>query len=1014
MKYYDPDDSTLVMLTLAGEQAAYEVLVTKYQKSAVSAATALTHNQFMAEDAAQDAFVTAWMKLDTLREPEKFRSWVCRIAKNCAKNMIARYRGYVRFDELENVLIDETEFSNPDRGYAVKEEAAQLREGMGRLGEKVREIIRLHYFEGLSIAEIADKMSISPGTVKSQLFDGRKKLRKEMCAMNEDMNDTMTERVMKKVEELKNWQFQNSKNGFETVYNDVLADAEKLPESAVKYHAIADVLMRGWWWLPGDKNDALFARIKEAAERGKNDEVMKFICAREDSRVWGSSKIEFIRDKQIPKLDAAVFRLTLASEWYWLGDAYFNEKKPGEGFAAYEQALGLLQPSDADYAKTIAKIALERKHAEQFAQIPADNYYMAALGEELRTDGGRLRHWNLDWDNAGSLWAADLEADMIFRNASFGDGWFYRDEMSVGETSGVLTYISSGETVHTPAGLFEGCRLWETKHDNALYRTYYKDKTGIVKQERICDGITETRVLKSCSVRGTGLIPCETDNTWEYEALYDPAVKAHSCRYTVCYADANRVIISGSWDIHRLKYDENSWVDMIEQIRNDYWDGEKCVDVSFAMERAAALAKTPMEKAHTRAACSVARRILDTDTKFNPAYTETGHWNFFRRSAAIKQGGIVRYFYNFRWSFELKHIGDGADRPLLYNDIYGILQDAFGYIWSDDLKQGAVITERYLLWDTKPITTAARCEACGAVETGAGTFEDCMKLSLDISGLDEGLEYRGGKKDYYFAPGIGIVRTVSRYAGDTMTAVYELSAYEGTGEGYMPFCGGMTRYYEALDLTDGYIGSAEYTYVAEDDGSVVIFEDRRGVRKKPEKVTQYASIYSEVIENELWDAGRHEESRLRHAVNNLQLLMHFLGRPSRYWGAPDKAVAWNKYRMKILEDLGDGSVSPAWLGLYATTCFRTGCALFGMGKNDEGYEYLDRALDMMPEWFKLTDGEPMGTGNPLIYGGVRIVKGKELLELPDGTREPLSDYAWLLDCNKGFAYYAMTAPQGWE
>ena len=52
-------DETLVMLTLAGEQNAYEILVRRYQKAVVASAISVTKQQFMAEDAAQDAFVTA-------------------------------------------------------------------------------------------------------------------------------------------------------------------------------------------------------------------------------------------------------------------------------------------------------------------------------------------------------------------------------------------------------------------------------------------------------------------------------------------------------------------------------------------------------------------------------------------------------------------------------------------------------------------------------------------------------------------------------------------------------------------------------------------------------------------------------------------------------------------------------------------------------------------------------------------------------------------------------------------
>ena len=65
MYLINENDETLVMLTLAGDQRAYEGLVKKHQKTVVASAFVITKSQFMAEDAAQDAFVTAWMKLNT-------------------------------------------------------------------------------------------------------------------------------------------------------------------------------------------------------------------------------------------------------------------------------------------------------------------------------------------------------------------------------------------------------------------------------------------------------------------------------------------------------------------------------------------------------------------------------------------------------------------------------------------------------------------------------------------------------------------------------------------------------------------------------------------------------------------------------------------------------------------------------------------------------------------------------------------------------------------------------------
>ena len=152
MYYQNETDQTLVMLTLAGEQRAYEVLVTRYQKTVIAAAASVTKNHFMAEDAAQDAFVTAWMKLNLLQEPAKFAPWVCRIAKNCAINMITRYRGFMPLDAVDNLAFTDDPEQNPAETYVRTEQKDEIGKGMERLPEKIRQIIYLHYFEDLSIA----------------------------------------------------------------------------------------------------------------------------------------------------------------------------------------------------------------------------------------------------------------------------------------------------------------------------------------------------------------------------------------------------------------------------------------------------------------------------------------------------------------------------------------------------------------------------------------------------------------------------------------------------------------------------------------------------------------------------------------------------------------------------------------------------------------------------------------------------------------------------------------------
>ena len=1030
MYYQNLTDEDLVMLTLAGEQAAYEVLVTRYQKTAIASAISVTKNHFMAEDAAQDAFVTAWMKLNTLQEPKKYGSWVCRIAKNCALNMISRYRSFLPLDVVDNLNINDNGAENPAELYALSEEQKEVNESIETLPEKVRQIIHLHYFEGLSIAEIADRMRISEGTVKWQLHDGRKRIRKELCAMNEKYSDTLVQRVMKKVEELKLWQVKNDKSGFETVYKEVLREVEELPECTEKQHALADVLMRGWWWLPGKKNDALFARIAKAAMEGKNEEVMTFIVAREDSKVYGGARIDFIRDKQIPRLEKAGFVKALGREWFWLGYWLLQKGKEEEGQAAYNKVEEILSMSDpyrilVPYAR---KLAMEL--STRYKDTAKERYHIGGGVEEYRVIDGKPRYWSQDGFGHGNLGSIDGNNGRILRNASSCDGYFFSDislgETFVGTDGAKLTYVSDSETVDTPAGRFEGCQLWEirrwTDSQKIVCKTYYKDGIGIVRQDHISDGITDTHLLSSYEIKGgSGALPISSGNVWEYAASYSPDSLRQELRLTVSYADDERLLISTWTNTERLGYDNNSWLDAVQEIANEYVcekkDGGECVcDVTPAIERAEKLAKTPMEKAYTKAAASVARRILYTNSEFNPDCTATGHWNFFCREYIRKKADTLFLTdYNPRWSFEWKCTGSmgNAETPVLYNDILGILQDATNCIWSDEWRIGASPIVEYTKWD-RCVKTQIICENGGTVTTKAGTFENCFKLCLDIGGMEGGWSYRGGKKTYYFAENVGIVRVENEYCGGAKTAVYELTAYEGTGEGFMPVSDGFMRRYDALELTDGFVGAVEYTFVADEDGDIVVFADRTGIREFPPPITEYGAIQGEVIEQQIVDAGKWKEAHMKYGANNFHLLLHMIARPSRNRYNAKRSVEIHGFYMNVMELLGEGGeVPPAWYGLYAWTAVVRAAGLFGDGQKDKGYESLDIALSYCEKIAALKKGDVLDTGKSELLGGVKYEYGNEIILLPDGSKEPIS-YEWRMNFDAQNVVSCLTAPYGWE
>ena len=1021
-------DETLVLLTLAGEQTAYEILVTRYQKAVVASAAGITKNHFMAEDAAQDAFVTAWMKLNTLQEPKKYGAWVCRIAKNCAINMLNRYRSYVPMDTVENLDLSDHGAYNPAELYVLSEERDEVNQTIELLPEKVQQIICLHYFEGLAVSEIADRMRISESTVKWQLHDGRKRIRKELCAMDERYTDTLVQRVMKKVEELKLWQIRNDKSGFDKVYKDVLREVEELPECKQKQHALADVLMRGWWWLPGDKNDAIFARIANAAIEGKNEDVMTFIVSREDSQVYGGARIDFMRDKQIPRLEKAGFVKALGREWLWLGHALFRDGKKEEAHAAYDKAESILQTSEPYRALVPYARKMEEQLETQYQGIPEERYLVGANAEEYRLIDGKLRYWSEEGFRHGQLGSVDRSGGRIFRNASVCDGYFFADVavggFDCGSDGTTISFISDCETVDTPIGRFENCELWEsrrwTEFGKTVCRTYYKDGIGIVCQEHITDGTTDIRTLCAYELKGgEGRLPLCQGNTWEYASGYSDEAISSEVKISVSYADESRVILSAWTNTERKKYDESSWIDAVQEIANEYCchkkDRAHICDVSPAIKRAEALAATPMEKAHTKAAASVVRRIMETDTEFNPDHTATGHWNFFERTyIRKKKDTLCETEYNYRWSFEWKCGTSGySGEPLLHNDIYGILQDAANCLWSDEWRVGASPIVEYTKWD-RTVKTQIVCEDGGTVTTKAGTFENCLKLSLDIGGMNDGLSYRGGKKAYWFAEGVGIVRTENSYCGGIKSAVYELTSYEGKGEGYMPIADGLFRRYDALGLTDGFVGAAEYAYVADEDGDIVLFTDRIGIRELPPPITQYGAIYGEVLEQRLMDEGNWKAAHTKYGANNFHLILHLIARPSRNYMNAKRSVEIQGFYMNLMETLGtDGEVPPAWYGLYAWAALVRSAAFFGNKQKEQGYAMLDIALEYCEMIKLMKRGMLLNVGNTEVFGGVKYEYKNSVIVLPDGSKEPVM-YDYRMEFEAKNIWYALIAPRGWE
>jgi RNA polymerase sigma-70 factor (ECF subfamily) len=175
-----PTDAELVRDALAGSQAAYRTLVTRYASAAVNVAAHLVHDRAVAEELAQDAFVRAFARLDSYDPERKFSAWFFRVLHNLVIDHLRRRR--VETVSLDALAADgyhgpvDASAASPDDELERRGLATALEDALSRLRREYREVVVLRYQQELTIEEIAASLDLPEGTVKTFLHRARKEL----------------------------------------------------------------------------------------------------------------------------------------------------------------------------------------------------------------------------------------------------------------------------------------------------------------------------------------------------------------------------------------------------------------------------------------------------------------------------------------------------------------------------------------------------------------------------------------------------------------------------------------------------------------------------------------------------------------------------------------------------------------------------------------------------------------------------------------------------------------------
>lgn len=186
-------DEDLVERTKAGDPAAFEALVTRYQRAVFNLAYRYTGNREDASDLAQEIFVRAFQSVKGFRRESTFRTWLYQIATNLCRDDRRRRLGRASISLDEVISTEQGEVDreledwsrSPETIVESRLDSEAIQQLLNELPREYRLAVILRDIEGFSYDEIAAILRCSKGTVRSRLNRGRNLLQKKIAAQRE-------------------------------------------------------------------------------------------------------------------------------------------------------------------------------------------------------------------------------------------------------------------------------------------------------------------------------------------------------------------------------------------------------------------------------------------------------------------------------------------------------------------------------------------------------------------------------------------------------------------------------------------------------------------------------------------------------------------------------------------------------------------------------------------------------------------------------------------------------------
>ncbi len=863
------DDKKTIEMVKNGNTDAYSLLVEKYQTPLYRIALAILHDPYETEDVLQDAFIQGYLKLDSLRSPEKYYPWMVQIVKKRCFNVISRTKraesAEVHAEYIEALSDDAP---SPEEITVTEEEKNSVECAIDSLPPLLRETARLFFLHGIKQKQIAMHLGVPEGTVKRRIHDAKLKLRKELDTMKNTNTqkpaDNFAARVAEKIAELENYNtIHGTSVGFEAAYRDTLNLIGELSDKTEAASMEAKAVKAAF-----RTDEEKYADDAIASGMKANDPLILAEAYITKVNELNSDReyIEYCKNTVVPALralpDSNEKFAVLGRMLFWLYGHTVRENlgkdipKEAEEYLKESKDLLLryahLISDHEDYGNTAhlyytnprayylameacalsGEIGLERMKNPRFRE---NNHCLGITSHGWVKENGNLK---LEYQPGLTFGTNDnisrYATPALYYAACSGDGWFFPHTDKVGETEVVKkkygsveviqSIVSDSESVMTPAGVFDNCLHIRKTNDRATYDIWYAPGVGMVRFDD-SDGnpaAPSSYLLTEYKVEGgDGYLPVAVGNRWSYANMTTPEGMEGICDYAVVRNDDGFVYLTEICESGILADAPEDSPEIIltnaeRLVADDNCDNNDYDSYAKEMEKIVVANKS-------RESVEIALNVLDY-LKERKIYGDK-HYRFLpsscNMSTLTRKNGTIVYAETGVHSVSTGRWGTRGDAE---NRIFGAkpfryLETNLGAIWNDEWKVGFTETQKHRWWNEEEITLTVTDG--GTITTKAGTFENCLKLTMTCEADGkEGHYYffsftNCGLKEYWYAPGVGIVYHRCKWGpceSECELADYNTIAKDGE---YMPIHIGNRWSYEEKNLTaEGYVARRDYAVVS--------------------------------------------------------------------------------------------------------------------------------------------------------------------------------------------------------